>query len=150
MMSASSPPQPLNIKDLLSRLSADPESLCRKAEKLSRIQQSLRSELAFPLRDHLFVAACEDRCLVLFTDGPAWAARLRFQTPRILDLVRGSCGLPLVDNVRIKVSVPLTAASTPARRLVLSESAARTLRRTADSLSDPVLRACLNRLAARR
>jgi len=149
-MSAFSAQAPRAIKDLLSRRSDGPAQLYTRALELARIQQLLQSELPSPLREHLYVAGYDDKSMLLFTDGPAWAARLRFQIPAILALARSRCGLPSVENVRIRVTIsPLLSSALP-RRPRLSASAAETLRRSAESVSDPGLRDRLLRLSRRR
>lgn len=142
--------EPLIISDLLSCHCGGLAPLYNKAKELARIQQLIRSELPFPLRDHLFVAGCDDRCLLLLTDGPAWAARLRFQIPNVLALARRKCGLSSVQAVRIRVSVFLSLSAPSAKQPKLSASAAEALKRSAESLSDPGLRDCLLRLSRHR
>jgi len=62
----------------------------------------MRSQLPAELVDGLVHCNCrDDGTLVVTAASPAWASRLRFETPRLLDI----CAAAGVDAARVKVRV---------------------------------------------
>jgi hypothetical protein len=86
--------------------------------------------------------------LTLFADSPAWGSRLRFMAPRVAGSLRGEA--PALRTVKVRV---LPGSAPPPRRprapARLSASSARILDEVAGDISDPGLRAALQRLARR-
>jgi len=145
-MSALRNQEPLSIRDLLTRRSDRLFQLQQHAAELARMRQVLQKVLPAPLSDHFMVAAFDRDTLVLVADGPAWAARLRYQMPRLRSAAREQCGLPGLKSVRVKVSPPDSRPRSVARKFRLSPRAAESLRRSADSTADEALRESLLRL----
>ncbi|QTD32229.1 DUF721 domain-containing protein [Pseudomonas fluorescens] len=118
------------------------------AQRLAHLQRLLESQLQPAAREHCHVAKWrEGELLLIVTDGH-WATRLRYQQKRL------QRQLQMFDEfanlTRIKFAVrPLTVqreANGPT--IDLSTDAAATIQATADGISDPNLRAALERLAA--
>ena len=134
---------PTTINDFLSSRS---QTLSELVEHVSRIlicQSKLRSELGPPLSEHLHVANYSKDSLMLHTDSPAWASRLRFNIQNILNIVRLNCGLNELKSVRIKVVIRNTD-SEPAKRLnCISQSTTKLIENTARSVKDQKLRTSL-------
>ena len=140
---------PVAIQELLTHRSVQLSELFVRAAELTRLRQTLECELPSPLRDHIMVADFDQKTLVLQTDGPAWAARLRFEIPRLLELARLKCNLPSVQTVRIQVAPPVQNRKPRSRDIHLSRRAADTLRNSALSTDDAALRDSLLRLSRR-
>ena len=140
---------PVAIQELLTRRSVQLSELYIRAAELTRLRQTLECELPPPLRNHIMVAGFDQKTLVLQTDGPAWAARLRFKIPRLLELARLKCNLPSVQTVRIQVSPPMQNRKPRSRDIHLSRRAADVLRNSASSTDDAALRESLLRLSRR-
>jgi hypothetical protein len=121
--------------------------LCRRAGELARLQEVLRGGLPGPARDHLLVADFNETSLVLLADSPAWAARLRFQVPELLELARTSGGLPRLQTIRVRATASIPENPASPRRPQRSAAAAQALRQTAGSISDTELRESLLRLS---
>ena len=121
--------------------------LCRRAGELARLQEVLRGGLKGPAREHLLVADYTETSLVLLADSAAWAARLRFQVPELLELARTSGGLPRLQTIRVRATASIPESAARSRRPQLSAAAAEALRRTAGSISDAELRESLLRLS---
>jgi hypothetical protein len=137
--------EPLAIRELLTRRTDRLFQIQQRAAELARLRQVLQQNLPAPLRDHFMVAAFDKDTLILFADGTAWAARLRYQIPRLRNIARELCGLPDLRNIRIKVAPPDVRHRPVPRRLRLSAAAAESLRRSADSTTDDELRTSLLR-----
>jgi hypothetical protein len=146
-MNATRKSKPAILNELLTASSDSLASIFAHARRLARIQVQLRAGLPGSLASHVIVANADDSTLVIHTDSPAWAARLRYQIPVILDLAKEKCALASIHNVRIKVKIPAEDSVTSAREPVLSERARRTLLQSAESTEDPELQASLRRLA---
>lgn len=140
---------PVAIQELLKHRSVQLSELFIRAAELARMGQTLRCELPSPLRDHIMVAGFDQKTLVLQTDSPAWAARLRFETPRLLELARLKCNLPSIQTVRIQVAPPMQIRKPRSRDVHLSRRAADVLRNSASSTDDVALRESLLRLSRR-
>jgi len=140
---------PIAIQELLTRRSVQLSDLFERVAELTRLRQTLERELPPPLRDHIMVAGYDQRTITLQTDGPAWAARLRFQTPRLLELARAKCNLPTLQTVRILVTAPVQDRKPRSGGIQLSRRAADILRNSALSTNDDALRESLLRLSRR-
>ncbi len=91
----------------LSTLFCDAESplqdLALQAARRLDLTEYLRSCLAPSLADHVLATNLrDDNCLVVLTDGPEWAARLRFETSKLLSRCREK--YPSTARVRISVA----------------------------------------------
>jgi hypothetical protein len=84
------------IDDRLGKL------ICR-AQDMDRLAKALKSGLETELGSHLVAANLRpDGTLVVLADGPAWAARLRYETPRILKIATGTGRV--VESCRVAVA----------------------------------------------
>ncbi len=135
-----------NIGSLLRR-NPGLQRLQAHAVKIRRIQALLNSHLPEQLNAHYQVAALEQGVLTLHTDSPAWAAKLRFLTGNLLNIVRDS-GIPEpISTIRVKARPPVTKPQDTGQRPRLSPQTTRFLRDMADTIEDPELRASLLRLS---
>jgi hypothetical protein len=124
--------------------------LLEQAGQLERLTQGLAAGLPPPLGEHVQVGRFTRERLVLVTDSPAWATRLRYCAPDILRLVEELCGVRLKE-VRVRVS-PLDeprAAPPPRGRPALSAASGELLRQAALATDDPKLQGALLRLSKR-
>jgi len=136
--------RPLN--DLLS--SADGAgSLLFRAEQLGRLERDVRSLLPAPLAGAVRLAPPLDGALVFLVANNAVAARLRQQTPSLME------GLAthgwLIRNIRIRVSLTAPEPPKPPKEARLSRQGLVSLRDLRDQLSPSPLRDALARLVAR-
>jgi hypothetical protein len=79
--------------------------LLRRARELESLETLVRAWLPPALAPHVRVAALREDTLVLAVDSPAWATRLRYECPRIVDSARGHAATRGVNNVKIRVVV---------------------------------------------
>ena len=112
-----------------------------------KLQKALQNKLGSPLNDHFSVANYSHDTLIIFTDSPAWAARLRFQSVDILTFARTWPNLNNLQTIRIKV-MPLNEHPTQQGTATsISSPTAKLLRTVAENINDAKLRASLLRLS---
>jgi len=125
-------------------------SLYNHSLAIIQLQKAIRKKLGSPLNKHLSVANYNHDCLVIITDSPAWAARLRFQSADILTFARTWPDLKNLQTVRIKVT-PLNEHQTKqSDNISISSSTADLLRTVAENINDAELRVSLLRLSEHR
>ncbi len=124
-------------------------SLQKRAGHLQLIHEKIQSILPPPLGDHFTLANVNQNCLTLHTDSPAWAARLRFKTAEILNIIKPLCDTSPPKSIRIKVVLPSVVSTKPRRRQKMSDTNAKLILDTANSIKDPILRDALSRLSKR-
>ena len=120
-------------------------TLYKKALVLARLQGHLRSALGPPLGLHVSVANLVGETLTLYSDSPAWAARLRFRIPDMYRIAE-NYGFGNLKSIRIKVIRIDSALSPQKAKPVLSEKSAALLLNSAESIRDERLRHSLVRL----
>ena len=130
---------------------SDPLSeIINQIARLQHLSQTLRGALPAPLEQHCQVANVRGQSLLLHADTAAWATRLRYMAPTLVTALQNQ-GYPGIQHITVKVRPRYNApepAVTPRKRN-MSQSSARILRDTADSLSDPAIKRALKRLASR-
>lgn len=145
------PKQNFSSQNLDSLLRRNPQvqRLISQARSLQRLQQQLEKHLPPELAEHCQVAAFSDGVLTLYTQSPAWAAKLRYLTADLLKKLRNDTTFGPVDTIRVQSRPPATRAE-PAptgRRTGLSAATRELLRQVAESTDDADLRRALLRLA---
>lgn len=144
-------PGTVSVHDVLSRSESNLTELAAKAKKIQACNFALSAVLDDPLRSHLKIANIRGNQLVIQSDSPAWSARARLITARILQSV----------NSRLRDSSPLTdvqiitrpeQSEAPVRtpqRARISIQTRRLLEDVARGIDSPALRRVLLRLARR-
>lgn len=138
---------PLKITEILSADTGHLVQLYSHTRELSALEKKLCSYLPASLRDHVRVANYDEKSLSLCTDNAAWATRLRFKIPDILNIARNKCMLDSIQTVRISVAPTEKETSNRRQAPRLTSETAQLLRSTAESLSDPDLRQALLQLS---
>ena len=142
---------PISIGSYLrTRQSRQLTGLLQHAEWLSYMTRQVRKHLPPEFADRYQVTDLNSNCLVLLTNSPVWAARLRYACT---DLRQRLAAADVLQVNRIKVLVSPASCSEPrrkhqARRRLSAENAC-LLRQTAQALTDRKLAAALRRLADR-
>ena len=124
--------------------------LLSRARDLMALAKLLNDVLPTPLNEHCSILNVADTTLILAADSPAWAARLRFHTSRLVKQLAHYKPLK-IRSVRIRVK-PATPPAPPVRHLTKprqSPYVAALLKQAAESISDPALKSGLLRLASR-
>lgn len=122
-------------------------NLMERARWLDALDPLLRQSLPATLADQCRLANVDDKHLVFLVSNPVWKAKLRLHADALVDAA-AAAGLKARTLV-VKVSVPANPVPTgTGQTRPLSEAVRDSLRATAQSVSDPELRAQLLRLAS--
>jgi len=113
---------------------------------LAALDERLRRCLPDSLRPHCRLGNAGSGKLVWFVDAPVWGTLLRQHTDVLLDAA-AAAGLS-AGALTVKVSPPLPSHPDVEAPKPLSQATRDALRKTAESVADPELRAQLLRLAS--
>ncbi|WP_293646310.1 DUF721 domain-containing protein [Thiolapillus sp.] len=119
--------------------------LARMLQKQQALLEQIRQLLPDTLKPHCIHARLNGTRLILHTDSPVWATRLRFHAPQILDRTR-----KLAPNLtKLDVRIFLPDAIRPGRKPLgsLPRRTAELVSQLADSIDDDAIRAALKRLS---
>lgn len=119
-----------------------------KARQLADLSHRVQACLPADLAEHCRVIGLRDGCLRLATETPAWAARLRFQAPRLIQQLRQR-GAVALHTVQVQITPTAARREAPARKPRMTAENARLLEQTARAIEDPGLARALARLARR-
>jgi hypothetical protein len=98
------------LSELISAAGSPLQALARQAAQRTDLCGHLRGGLTADLADHLVGGNIRpDGVLVVLTDSPAWATRLRFEGERLL--ARCQELYPQAAQVKIRVAGPADSAS---------------------------------------
>ena len=140
-------PSPAQPPSALLRQVRPLRLLLNQAERLEHLQRLLESQLQPAAREHCHVASWRDGTLLLVVTDGHWATRLRYQQKRLLAALQAMEAFGNLRRILYKVQPPLVPAKRGGHAAELSNSAAESLRDTAEGITDPKLRAALERLA---
>jgi hypothetical protein len=131
----------LRSDDVVSSLVA---AIRRDADLLTAVRRALPP----PLDTHCLHAAVNDGVLVLTTDSPTWASRLRFSTPDLLKALAGKVCSVSCCRILVQPSCGSGAAAPRQQRGArLSPAVADHLLEAAAATEDPELAEALRRVA---
>lgn len=138
------------VSDLLS-VHSDLAQIREHASDIARLQNKLSQKLEPPLNQHVIVANFDAKTLIIHTDSPIWAAKLRFKIPELLDIVKNLCEIPTISTIRIKVVIPKDAQEGSKLNIQpLSLENADYLQQLATTTDDAALADVMARLAKHR
>lgn len=141
-------PLPARAPAVLLREAKPLKALFSHAQRLSHLQRLFESQLQPAAREHCYVASWrEGNLLLIVTDGH-WATRLRYQQKRLQRDLQALEEFSSLTRILFKVQPPTVQSKASERSIDLSISAGENIQATADGISDPNLRAALERLAA--
>ncbi|WP_319022849.1 DUF721 domain-containing protein [Salinicola avicenniae] len=120
----------------------------RMAAMIERAQHHLRANVPPDVAAHIHVGGYHQGVLTLITDRAAWLTWLRYEQPRLLQLLHQLPGFEAVMKLSLKVRPvrPVKIATRQHRQL--SPAGADALRHCAEGLEDSPLKRSLTRLAA--
>ncbi len=140
--------QAVTISSLLNSDNSDLKSLVKKAQAIHDLGQKLQSLVEPALKSRFTLANINNGVATLITDSSAWATRLRYNIPAILDILNNELKLKTVKTIRIKVkpsSLEKNAAHN--NRFSISGTSADFLKLTAENIGDREIRDCLLKIA---
>lgn len=121
--------------------------LLNQAERLEHLQRLLESQLQPAARAHCHLASWRDGVLLLVVTDGHWATRLRYQQKRLQRQLQALDAFANLQRIRFTVQPPTTPPQRVGHGIELSSQAAADIQSTAEGISDPKLRAALERLA---
>ncbi|WP_346841849.1 DciA family protein [Metapseudomonas otitidis] len=124
-------------------------ALFDQAQRIDHLQRVLEGQLQPAAREHCRVASWRDGCLLLIISDGHWATRLRYQQRRLQRQLQALEEFTNLTKIIFKVQPSRSAGRNPSQGAALSAYAAESLQSTAEGISDPRLRAALERLASR-
>lgn len=142
--------RPLNARApaVLLRDAKPLKAIFRQAERLSHLQRLLESQLQPAAREHCHVASWREGTLLLIVTDGHWATRLRYQQKRLQRQLVAFNEFVNLTRILFKVQPPTVPQGAAGHTIDLSPAAAENIQATADGISDPKLRAALERLAS--
>lgn len=125
-------------------------ALDRHTDASGRLKSAWNSVVSEPLATHARPVRYAGGILYVHVDTPAWASRLRQLQQTLATGLRQIGGLKDLSEIRARV-VPLEGeprpGPAPRPRSRLSSRVATHIEQSADSITDPLLKAALKRLA---
>lgn len=120
-----------------------------KVAYLQQINELLKLELDPILLPHCCVANLRDNILILEIDSSAWATRLRFLAPTLLQKLRTHKPLHKLQEIQWYIR-PKQTVSKSHKPLALSEDNAEFIEEVATHIENENLKIALRKLAARK
>jgi hypothetical protein len=118
------------------------------AQRLGHLQRLVESQLQPAAREHCHVASWREGSLLLIVTDGHWATRLRYQQKRLQRQLQLFDEFASLTRILFKVQPPTVQQGATGHTIRLSTDAGETIQATADGITDPNLRAALERLAA--
>ena len=125
------------------------KKLRQEGRKLEQVQAFINSFLDPVLSKRMMVGALGDDFIVLIAESPAWAAKIRYVIPLLLDNLALQDEFKSVKTIRIRTQKhdrPEPVKPAP-RRLKLGRSAAQALEDSAGTMEDEAIAMALRRLS---
>ncbi|MFN3581476.1 MAG: DUF721 domain-containing protein [Pseudomonas sp.] len=123
------------------------KGLYAKAHAVERLQALLDTLLEPAAREHCRIAVLRDGVLRLLVSDSHWATRMRYQQKRLIRQLQAFNEFATLTKIHCKVQPPLVKKAPPVHKMRKSRVAADSLEDTAKQVTDPALRAALERLA---
>jgi hypothetical protein len=140
---------PRSIAQILEQVgNSDLRTLSVRSRLAADLERQVLACLPAELAGQCRVGGVSEGCLRLLAPTPAWAARLRFEAPRLVKSLLQQ-GATAIRSVDVRIAPPATPRVAPERHIRMSPDNARLLEQTARAISDPRLAQALARLARR-
>jgi hypothetical protein len=149
---------PINKPRKLPELLTDEDNsalsgVIRRGRQLHGLGVLLGEILGPDLAAHCQLANIRGNTLVISASSTAWATRVRYQSPQLLQKIRCEERLRGVDSIHVRITPPeQSAASTSQsiRHASMSDAAAECLSQCAEGIEDQKLQSALRHLAKRK
>lgn len=141
-------PLPARAPAVLLREAKPLKAIFSHAQRLAHLQRLVDSQLQPAAREHCHVASWREGSLLLIVTDGHWATRLRYQQKRLQRQLQAFEVFSGLTRILFKVQPPTVKQGAVGHTMDLSVNAAQTIQETAEGISDPKLRAALERLAS--
>ncbi len=141
----------LPISSFLNEDQCSFSALYKKANSFQEIDRNLKKLLDPTLKDKFELANINADTAILLASSSAWATRLRYNIPVILNVFNKQLNFTSITTIRIKIkkSTPENPALIK-KPIYLSNNSAQFLNNVANSFSDPELRNCFLKISKNR
>ena len=140
---------PQSVQSLL-RTRSSLQALGKRIKEHGDLLERVRRHLPAPVAPHCVAVVPAGKRIALYADSPAWASRLRYLIPDLLDALASET--PGIAEIRTRILLEdqrsRSSRSRQIRRLSIENG--QLMLQTADSLSDPALSSAFRRLASHR
>lgn len=141
-------PLPAQAPATLLREAKPLKALFDEAQRLAHLQRLVESQLQPAAREHCHIASWRGGCLLLIVTDGHWATRLRYQQRRLQRQLQLLEEFATLTKILFKVQPQSGHIRGTRHAPYLSKSAAQGIATSAEGISDPRLRAALERLAS--
>lgn len=141
-------PLPARAPALLLREAKPLKALFGETRRLDHLQKMVESQLQPAARGFCRVASWREGTLLLIVTDGHWATRLRYQQRRLQRQLQAMDAFRELERILFKVQPPETPRHKPGPPPELSARAADNIQETARGITDPRLKAALERLAS--
>jgi hypothetical protein len=141
-------PLPARAPAVLLREARPLRAIFNHAQRLAHMQRLLESQLQPAARAHCHVASWREGTLLLIVTDGHWATRLRYQQKRLQRQLVAFKEFANLTRLQLKVQPATNHRAEVVHSRDLSSAAAESISSTAEGISDPKLKAALERLAA--
>ncbi len=139
------------ISNLLNDKNSSFADLYKKANSIQEIDHKIKKLLDPSLQDKFELANINADVAVLLVSSSAWATRLRYNIPAILNALNTQLNFNSIKTVRIKIKKPAPLIPVLTKNtFYMSASSAQFLSDAASNFNDPDLRACILKLSQNR
>lgn len=141
-------PLPARAPASLLREAKPLKALFGETRRLDHLQRLVESQLQPAAREFCRVASWREGTLLLIVTDGHWATRLRYQQRRLQRQLQGTEAFRDLNRILFKVQPAETPRYKPGPAPDLSVRAAANIQETARGITDPKLKAALERLAS--
>ncbi|MGK0298814.1 MAG: hypothetical protein ACI9XC_002438 [Gammaproteobacteria bacterium] len=118
--------------------------------EIIKLQKIICDTLGEPLSNHIHLSDVNSDTLLLYTDSPIWAAKLRFSATEIIKIVNQFTNFQKVTTIRVKINPSLCIVTDSENRILISSSTAEHLEKVAENINDYEIKSSLLKLAQNR
>ncbi|NOX08966.1 MAG: DUF721 domain-containing protein [Gammaproteobacteria bacterium] len=123
------------------------KQLQRQIKQSDNLTDLLHEIIPFAMHQHCQAGILHDKLLVIITNSAAWATRLRYLTPQIIQHMKKRYRAP-INKIQVKIRPQAKEPQKPTRQATtLSKENAELLKKTANSIQDPELAEALLKLS---
>jgi len=141
-------PLPAKAPAALLREAKPLKALFSQAQRLGHLQRLLESQLQPAAREFCRVASWREGTLLLVVTDGHWATRLRYQQKRLQRDLTALEEFASLTRILFKVQPPTVQSAAAGHSIDLSVRSAENIQATAEGITNPGLRAALERLAS--
>lgn len=126
-------------------------ALYKKANSFQEIDRNLKKLLDPTLKDKFELANINADTAILLASSSAWATRLRYNIPAILNVFNKQLNFTSITTIRIKIKKSVSDNSVLIKKpIYLSNNSAQFLNDVANNFTDPELRKCILNISKNR